>query len=108
MDAPHGDPAWSFAPFVLDCARRTLSRNGQPVTVTPKAFDILAVLAASGGQLVTKETIIDFLGPETSTDADGHQERAAIVLGKVIRQRLTRGAQPSRSGRHILSSHRSC
>ena len=36
---------YAFGPFVLDPTRRMLFRDGQPVGLTPKAFDILAVQA---------------------------------------------------------------
>lgn len=85
MDAPHGEPYWSFGPFVLDCARRTLSRNGEPVAITPKAFDILAVLAASGGELVPKETIIRAVWPDTIVD-EGNLTFQVSTLRKVLEQ----------------------
>lgn len=86
MDAPRREPSWSFGPFVLDSARRTLSRNGEPVAVTPKAFDILAVLAASGGQLVTKETLIRAVWPDTIVD-EGNLTFQISTLRKALDDR---------------------
>jgi DNA-binding winged helix-turn-helix (wHTH) protein len=44
-----------FGPFVLDPADRRLLRDGQPVEVSARYFDALALLAAERGRLVTKE-----------------------------------------------------
>lgn len=47
--------AYAFGPFVLDPADRRLLRDGQPVEVSARYFDALALLAAENGRLVTKE-----------------------------------------------------
>ncbi len=83
MDPLHGESSWTFGPFVLDSARRTLSRNGEPVAITPKAFDILTVLAASGGQLVTKEAIIRAVWPDTIVD-EGNLTFQVSTLRKAL------------------------
>jgi DNA-binding winged helix-turn-helix (wHTH) protein/TolB-like protein/Flp pilus assembly protein TadD len=57
--------AYAFGPYVLDRPRRALLRDGEPVGVTPKAFDLLAVLAESGGSVVSKETLMSRLWPDT-------------------------------------------
>jgi DNA-binding winged helix-turn-helix (wHTH) protein len=36
--------AYEFGPFRLDPAERQLLRGGQPVALTPKAFDLLVYL----------------------------------------------------------------
>ncbi|HLJ45314.1 MAG TPA: winged helix-turn-helix domain-containing protein [Bryobacteraceae bacterium] len=53
----------SFGPFRLDALRRTLLKNGQPVYLTPKSFDVLALLVAREGELVNKEEIIAEVWP---------------------------------------------
>ena len=37
-------PIYQFGPFRLDPAERLLLRDGQPVSLTPKAFDLLVYL----------------------------------------------------------------
>jgi DNA-binding winged helix-turn-helix (wHTH) protein/Flp pilus assembly protein TadD len=49
---------YRFGEFVLDPGRRTLSRTDSPVTVTPKAFDVLLFLAQNPNRLVTKEELL--------------------------------------------------
>lgn len=50
---------------MLDRARRELLRHGEPVPLTPKAFDILLVLVAHAGQVVPKEVLLRDVWPDT-------------------------------------------
>jgi eukaryotic-like serine/threonine-protein kinase len=54
-----------FGAVTLVPDERLLRKDGQPVALTPKAFDVLAVLAASPGRLVTKEQLIEAVWPDT-------------------------------------------
>src|SRR5271169_5695782 len=49
---------YRFGQFVLDPGRRTLSRADSAVSLTPKAFDVLLVLAQNPNRLVTKEELL--------------------------------------------------
>src|ERR1700730_18104209 len=46
---------YRFVDFVLDPARHTLTRADSPVSLTPRAFDVLLYLAQNPNRLVTKE-----------------------------------------------------
>lgn len=59
---------YEFGPYVLDRPRRLLTRDGTPVGVTPKAFDLLALLVENGGRVVSKETLMDTLWPDTEVE----------------------------------------
>jgi DNA-binding winged helix-turn-helix (wHTH) protein/TolB-like protein/Tfp pilus assembly protein PilF len=60
------DPAvYGFGPYVLDRPRRLLMRDGKAVALTPKAFDLLTVLVENEGRLVSKETLMGTLWPDT-------------------------------------------
>jgi DNA-binding winged helix-turn-helix (wHTH) protein/Tfp pilus assembly protein PilF len=48
----------SFGPFELDAAERLLWRDGRPVSVPPKAFDVLIVLTERPGHLVSKDELL--------------------------------------------------
>jgi DNA-binding winged helix-turn-helix (wHTH) protein/TolB-like protein/Flp pilus assembly protein TadD len=66
---PGPEPAvFAFGPFVLDRQRRSLTRGGASVTVTPKAFDLLVVLVERGGAVVTKDALMSALWPDTTVD----------------------------------------
>src|ERR1700683_4470919 len=49
---------YRFGQFVLDPARRTLSRADSPFSLTPKAFDVLLFLVQSPNRLVTTEELL--------------------------------------------------
>jgi len=52
-----------FEDFVLDPARRSLSRAGRAIELRPKSFDVLVVLVQSGGRAVAKEDILQSVWP---------------------------------------------
>src|SRR3984885_3948860 len=56
---------YHFEQFVLDPARRTLSRADSPVSLTPKAFDVLLFLVQNPNRLVTKEELLQAVWGDT-------------------------------------------
>ncbi len=56
---------YRFGPFVVDAAERTVHRNGQPVPLTRKVFDLLLILITSVGSLQTRESLIEALWPDS-------------------------------------------
>src|SRR5271156_1429235 len=54
-----------FGEFVLDPGRRTLSRADSPVSLTPKAFDVLFFLVQNPNRLVTKEELLQAVWGDT-------------------------------------------
>jgi serine/threonine-protein kinase len=56
---PHEKGVYAFAGFVLDPVRRTLSRDGTPVKLTPRLFDMLAFFVQNPDQILTKEQLLD-------------------------------------------------
>ena len=53
----------AFGPFELDPAERQLFRGGRPVALAPRSFDLLAVLVARAGHLVTKGELLERAWP---------------------------------------------
>ncbi len=49
---------YRFGQFVLNPSKRTLSRADSPVSLTPKAFDVLLFLAQNPNRPVTKEELL--------------------------------------------------
>ena len=47
-----------FGEFVLNPGGRTLSRADSPISLTPKAFDVLLFLVQNPNRLVTKEELL--------------------------------------------------
>ena len=54
----HPQPLYEFGPFRLDTVEKVLLRDGEPVPLTPKAFDTLVALVQRSGHLVKKEELM--------------------------------------------------
>ncbi len=52
-------PDLSFGDVVVDRAARNVSVGGKPVTLSAREFDLLCLLAASPGQVFSRETILE-------------------------------------------------
>ena len=50
--------SYEFGPFRLIPSERQLLRDGQPVTLKPKSFDLLVVLVENSGRLIEKEELM--------------------------------------------------
>ena len=50
---------YRFGPFEVSVAQRSLRRDGQPLTVGGRAFDLLVALIERRGLLVTKDELLD-------------------------------------------------
>ncbi|HKU73839.1 MAG TPA: winged helix-turn-helix domain-containing protein [Pyrinomonadaceae bacterium] len=55
---------YRFGSFTLNEAEQQLLRNGEPVRLAPKAFDVLLVLIQNRGSLVTKEELLEEVWPD--------------------------------------------
>src|SRR6266545_3767286 len=49
---------YEFGPYRLDIAEQRLLRNGAPVPLTPKAFEMLVALVERSGHLVEKDELM--------------------------------------------------
>jgi DNA-binding winged helix-turn-helix (wHTH) protein/TolB-like protein len=49
---------YEFGPYLLDTAEKLLLRNGEPVRLTPKAFETLLALIERRGHLVKKDELM--------------------------------------------------
>ena len=59
-------PQWLFGGFRLDPDNACLWRGAQAIALTPKAFDVLHYLVTHPDRLVTKDTLLDAVWPETA------------------------------------------
>ena len=62
---PAASSVHEFGPFRLESTERLLLRAGQPVSLTPKAFDLLVYLIDHAGRLVTKQALMNALWPDS-------------------------------------------
>jgi Tol biopolymer transport system component/DNA-binding winged helix-turn-helix (wHTH) protein len=85
---PHGGeptpvPPYTFGSFLLDPSERRLLRDGRPIALTPKAFDLLNILVEHSGHLVTKEHLLQTLWPRTFVE-ESNLNRCVSVLRKAL------------------------
>lgn len=55
---------YEFGPFRLDAAEHLLTRDDQPIALTPKVFTTLLLLVENGGHLVGKDELLAALWPD--------------------------------------------
>ncbi|HZS10001.1 MAG TPA: winged helix-turn-helix domain-containing protein [Blastocatellia bacterium] len=58
-------PAYEFGPFRVETAPHRLLRAGEPVALTPKAFEVLLVLLERRGRVVEKDELMQALWPDS-------------------------------------------
>src|SRR5262249_34135900 len=58
-------PLYEFGKFRCEPAEHLLFCEGKPVSLAPKAFEILVVLIESNGRLLTKEELMQKVWPDT-------------------------------------------
>ena len=74
-------PEWHFADFRLDLANACLWRGAGVITLTPKAFEVLHYLVTHPDRLITKDTLLDAVWPETAVS----DAVVRIAIGEVRR-----------------------
>lgn len=74
---------FEFGRFCLDTEERRLLRDGQPVPLTPKAYETLRVLVENSGQVLEKEELIRRVWPDAFVE-EGGLTRNISVLRKAL------------------------
>ena len=74
---------YEFGPFRLEPGERKLSRNNEPVVLTPKAFDTLELLVRNSGHLLEKDELIRALWPDSFVE-EGNLSNNIFVLRKAL------------------------
>ena len=98
---------YEFGRFRLDSAERLLLRSGQPVSLTPKAFDLLVYLVERHGRLVTKQELMRALWSETFVE-EANLTYTVSALRKALGEREGQDEQliqtvPTRGYRFVAS-----
>jgi DNA-binding winged helix-turn-helix (wHTH) protein len=73
----------SFGPWTLDASRRQLLRGGAEVPLSPKAFDLLRLLAASHDRAFSKAELHQHLWPDTFV-TDGNLTLLIAEIRRVL------------------------
>jgi two-component system KDP operon response regulator KdpE len=89
-------PALAFGSVQIDLSRRNVSRNGEPVHLTPIEYRLLGVMLANAGRVLTHRQLLkDVWGP--SSVQSNHYLR--VYVANLRRKLEVDPAQP----RHILT-----
>src|SRR5687768_15325799 len=82
-----GTAVFRFGPFVLDVADRSLKRDGVPVALTPKLFDLLVALVTNSGRLVEKDTLLKAVWPDVAVE-EGNLTKGIFSLRQLLERDL--------------------
>jgi len=74
---------YEFGPFRLDPEKPCLWRDGEPVSLTPKAVETLLVLVQQNGRLVEREQLMNAIWPDTFVE-DGNLNFNVSMLRKAL------------------------
>jgi len=80
-----------FGRFALHEERRQLTKNGESVPLSPKAFDLLRLLVAQRPNVVPKEEIIEELWPDVAVE-EANVRNLVAELRNALGQSLIRTA----------------
>lgn len=79
---PDPKRVYQFGPFRLDIGQRTLTRGGEALSLTHKAFDTLALLVQNSGRVLQKDEMMKSIWPGTFV------EEATLAQNVFILRRL--------------------
>lgn len=74
---------YRFGPFTLDPTRRALTRDGDDISVTPKAFEILWYLVQHPNRVVSKQELMKAVWPDTVVE-EGNLTQNISLLRKAL------------------------
>jgi DNA-binding winged helix-turn-helix (wHTH) protein len=82
---------FEFEDFLLDAKEKTLTRGGKPLSITPKAFQLLLVLVENHGHLVEKDELMNSVWAESFVE----EANLAFTI-RLLRKALEDDAQNPR------------
>ena len=105
MSAP-GNHFYEFGPFHLDTQERQLLRDGKPVALTPKAYEMLLALVQKSGHIVAKDELLKEVWPDSFVNEGNltqHVFSLRRALGENANERHYIETIPRRGYRFIAS-----
>ncbi|MCA1849770.1 MAG: winged helix-turn-helix domain-containing protein, partial [Acidobacteria bacterium] len=75
--------SYEFGPFRLDTEERLLLREGRPVPLTPKAYEMLLALVERSGHIVGKEELLKEVWPEQFVE-EGNLTQHVFALRRAL------------------------
>jgi eukaryotic-like serine/threonine-protein kinase len=74
---------YAFGPFSVDTVKRLLLRGADPISLSPKDFDLLLALVQHHGEVLVKEELMESLWPDTVVE-EGNLNRHISTLRKTL------------------------
>jgi len=74
---------YQFGPFQVNVAERKLLRNGNSVSLTPKAFEVLLILVENHGRVVEKDELINRVWVDSFVE-EGNLKVTVSMLRKAL------------------------
>jgi DNA-binding winged helix-turn-helix (wHTH) protein/tetratricopeptide (TPR) repeat protein len=74
---------YEFGSFRLDPIERTLLRDGEPVALVPKSFDVLLVLVQKSGKLLDKDFLMRSVWPDATVE-ENSLARAIVDIRRAL------------------------
>ncbi len=74
---------FEFDNFLLDAQQRLLFRDGQPLELTPKVFDVLLELIESGGRVVEKKELMESVWPDSFVEESNLTQHISTLRKKL-------------------------
>jgi DNA-binding response OmpR family regulator len=96
-------PRWTesvrrFARLTIDRDRRTITAEEDRIALTPREFDIVALLAWRDGRVVTRDEILEAVWGETTERAEASLE---VLVTRIRRKLAERGMDAIRTVRQM-------
>src|SRR5687767_7908098 len=95
---------YRFNDFELDALKRQLLHRGQPVTLQPKAFDLLLALVENRGRLLTKDDLLNLVWPDQIVEESNltvHMSALRKALGEQKGEHRFVVTEPGRGYRFV-------
>ncbi len=70
---------YRFDAFELSRSRRTLLRNGQPVALLPKTFEVLSCLVSHPGRVIAKDELLKAVWPESFVEENNLTQHISLL-----------------------------
>ena len=93
----HSPERYRFDDVLVDAVAHTLTRDGQPQLLEPKAFAVLLILLRQAGELVGRDQLLDAVW--------GHRHVTPGVLTRAIAQLRAALADRPQAPRYIQTQH---
>lgn len=79
---------YRFDEFELNLARRTFARNGIPISISPRTFEVLAYFVANPGRVIAKDELLKAVWPECFVE-EGNLTQHVFALRKALGDRAS-------------------